>query len=101
MRARLFWSYLTLYDPMDYSLPGSSVLEIFQEWLLDGLPCPSSGDLPDPVIKLASLTYPASAGMFFTIIAPWETPKQYFILVVHSQLPNAPGPISFPNSACL
>ena len=101
MRARLFWSYLTLYDPMDYSLPGSSVHETFQEWLLDGLPCPSSGDLPDPVIKLASLTYPASAGMFFTIIAPWETPKQYFILVVHSQLPNAPGPISFPNSACL
>ena len=31
-----------------------------------GLPCPPPGDLPDPGIKLESLTSPALAGRFFT-----------------------------------
>ena len=39
-------SYLTLCDPMDYSLPGSSVHGIFPG--KSGLPFPSPGDLPDP-----------------------------------------------------
>ena len=37
----------TLFDPMDCSLPGSSVLESRQEYW-SGLPCPPPGDLPDP-----------------------------------------------------
>ena len=36
------------------------------------LPCPSPGDLPDPEIKLASLTSPALAGGFFTTSTTWE-----------------------------
>ena len=35
-----------------------------------GLPCLSSGDLPDPGID--SLSSPASAGRFFTTSATWE-----------------------------
>ena len=42
---------------MDYSLPGSSVHEIFQagKEYVSGLLFPSPGDLPDPRIKLGSL----------------------------------------------
>ena len=36
-----------LYNPMDHSLPGSSVLEILQARILEGLPFPSPGDLLD------------------------------------------------------
>ena len=38
------------------------------------LPCPSPGDLPNPGIKLASLTSPAPAGRFF-IAGPPGKPK--------------------------
>ena len=38
----------TLCNPMDYSLPGSSVHRIFQARILEWLPFPSPGDLPDP-----------------------------------------------------
>ena len=50
-------SCLTLCDPMDCSLSGSDVHEIFQaRVLLSGLPFPSPGDLPNPGIEP---TYPA------------------------------------------
>ena len=39
-----------------------------------GLPCPPSGDLPDPGIEPSSLTYPALAGRLFTTNATWEAP---------------------------
>ena len=39
-----------------------------------GLPCPPSGDLPDPWIKPASLLSSALAGGFFTTSATWEAP---------------------------
>ena len=42
---------LTLCDPMDCSLPGSSVHGIFQARVLSGLPFPSPGDLPNPEIE--------------------------------------------------
>ena len=62
-------SCLTLCDPTDYSLPGSSVREISQarilEWI-SGLPCPSPGDLPKAGIKCVSLVSPALVGGFFT-----------------------------------
>ena len=41
----------TLCDPMDCSLPASSVHGTFQARVLDGLLFPSPGDLPDPGIK--------------------------------------------------
>ena len=45
---------LTLCDPMDRSLPGSSVHGIFRQEYWSGLPFPSPGDLPDPVIEPGS-----------------------------------------------
>ena len=99
----------TLRDPMDWSLPGSSVHGIFQARVLEwgaiafslscvqlfatrwtvtcqaplsmgfsrqehwsGLPCPPTGDLPDPKIELDSLRSPALAARFFTASATWE-----------------------------
>ena len=38
------------------------------------LPCPPSGDLPDPVIEPTSLMSPALAGGLFTTSATWEAP---------------------------
>ena len=38
----------TLCDPMDCSLPGSSVHGILQQEYWSGLSFPSSGDLPNP-----------------------------------------------------
>ena len=45
----------TLCDPMDCSLPGSSVHGIFQARVLE-LPFPFPGDLPDPGMKPRSPT---------------------------------------------
>ena len=44
---------------MDCSRPGFSVHGIFQARILDWLPFPSLGDLPDPGIKPTSLTSPS------------------------------------------
>ena len=44
-------SCLTLWDPMDYSPPGSSVHGILQARILKWVAMPSSGDLPDPGIE--------------------------------------------------
>ena len=52
-------SCLTLCDPVDCSPPSSSVHEISQARILDGLPFPFPGDLPNPGIKLV---YPALTG---------------------------------------
>ena len=45
----------TLCDPMDCSLPGSSVHGIFQAIYWSGLPFPSPGDLPNPGLEPGSL----------------------------------------------
>ena len=66
--AKLLLSCLTLRDPMDCSLPGSSVRG--QYW--NGFPCPPPGDLFDPGIEPASLTSPALADGFFTTSATWK-----------------------------
>ena len=60
-------SFLTLCDPMDCSLPGSSVHGILQARILDGLPFLSAGDLSHPGIEPGS---PALAGGFFTTEPP-------------------------------
>ena len=41
----------TLCDPMDCCLLGTSIHEIFQARVLEWVPFPSPGDLPDPGIK--------------------------------------------------
>ena len=62
--AKSLQSYLTLCNLRDCSSPGSSVHGILQ-----GLPCPPPGDLPNPGIEPASLMSPALTGGFFTTSA--------------------------------
>ena len=57
-----------LCDPMDCTLPDSSVHEVLQPRIWNGLPFPSPGGLPDPGIEPASLMSPALAGRFFTTV---------------------------------
>ena len=52
-------SCLTLCDPMDYSLLGSSVHGISQARILEWVAVASSMDLPHPGIKLMSPAFPA------------------------------------------
>ena len=74
MRAKLLQSCPTLCNPMDHSLPDSSVHGILQqEW--SGLPFPPPGDLPDPGIEPMSLMSLALMGKFFTISSTWEAQK--------------------------
>ena len=49
-------------------------MEFSRQEYWSGLPCPPSGDLPDPGIKLASLMSPALAGRFFTTSATYWLP---------------------------
>ena len=48
MHAKSLPSCPTLCDPMDCSLPGSSVRGILQARILEWLPCLPPGDLPNP-----------------------------------------------------
>ena len=65
---------LTLCNPTDYSLPGSSVHENFPGYW-SWLPFPSLGDLPDPGIEPESFVSLALAGRFFTTAPPGKTVK--------------------------
>ena len=56
-------SSLTLCNPLDGSPPSSSVHGISQARILELLPFPSPGDLPDPEIEPA---FPSLEGRFFT-----------------------------------
>ena len=67
-------SCLTLCDPMDCSPPGSSLHEIIQARILEWVPFPIPGDLPDPGIEPTCLASPALAGGFFTIVPPRKLP---------------------------
>ena len=67
--AKLLEFSSTLCDPIDHSMPDTSVYGIFQAKILEWVTMPSSGDLPNPGIKPTSLTSPALAGGFFTTSA--------------------------------
>ena len=54
---------------MECGPPGSSVHVILQARILEQVAMPSSGHLPDPGIKPASLYL---IGVFFTTSATWE-----------------------------
>ena len=71
MRAKSLQLCLTLCNPMDYSLPDSSVYGIFQARILEWVPFPPPRHLPDPGIEPMS---PALAGLFSTTSTTWEAP---------------------------
>ena len=58
-------------NPMDCSLPGSSVYGILQARILEWVAISLPGDLPNPGIKPTSLMPPALAGEFFTTSTTW------------------------------
>ena len=69
---KLLQSCLTLHDPMGYSLP-DSVLGILQARILEWLPRPPPGDLPNPGIEPISLMSPALTDrIVFTASVIWE-----------------------------
>ena len=70
---------LTLHDPRDCSLPGSSVHGILLVRVLEWLPFPPSGDLPNPGIKSATLMSPTLAGGFLPLAPPGKPILQHNI----------------------
>ena len=66
-------SCLALFDPMDYSQPGSSVHGILSLGKNTGVGCHAflQGIFPPQGSSLRVMS-PALAGMFFTISATWE-----------------------------
>lgn len=79
MHAKLLQLRPTLCDPMDCSLPGSSVHGILQARYWSGLLCPPPGDIPDPGMEPMSLLSPALAGTFFTTRATREAPQMIIL----------------------
>ena len=63
----------TLCDPMDCSLPGSSVHRISQAKILEWVAISFSRDLPNPGIELTSHVSFISS-VFSTTSATWEAP---------------------------
>ena len=57
--AQSFPSCQTLCDPMDFSPPSFSAHGVLQARILEGLPCPPPGDLPNPGIEPKSLAMQA------------------------------------------
>ena len=66
---------LTLFDPMDCSLPGSSVHGILQATILEWVAVPSSRGSSWPRDQTHVCKSPALAGGFFTTSATWEALK--------------------------
>ena len=64
-------SHLTLCDPMDYSLSGSSDMGFTRQECWSGLPFPSPRDLPEPGIEPGSPTFQAD-------VLPSEPPGKPF-----------------------
>ena len=78
--AKSLQSCLTLCDPMDCSLPGSSVHGIFRQEYWSGLPFPPPGDLPNAGIKPVS---PALAGVCFGTVPPGKSHVEKRPTLIH------------------
>ena len=84
LHAKSLQSCPTLCNPLDGTLPGSSVHGILQARILglqciSGLPCPPWGHLPNSRIEPMSLMSPALARGFFTTSTTWEAQHYYVI----------------------
>ena len=66
VHAKSLQSCPTLCNPINCGPPGSSVHGILQARILEWVAISTSGDLPDPGIKPASLRSLALTGRFFT-----------------------------------
>ena len=61
MKVLVIQSCLTLYNPMDCSLPGSMSIGFSRQKYWSGLPCPPPGDLPDSGMEPRSPTLQADS----------------------------------------
>ena len=75
MCAKLLQLCLTLCNPMDYSLPGSSIHRILQARILEWVDMTSSRVSSEPRDQTCISISPALAGQFFTTAATWEAQK--------------------------
>ena len=74
VRACQVTSVMSDCDSMDCGLPGSSVHEVLQAGILEWLPGPPPGGLPDPGVDPTSVMSSALAGRFFMTSATWKAP---------------------------
>ena len=65
-----------LCDPMDHSLPGSSVHGFSRQEYWSGLPFPPPGGFLNSGIEPESLMSPALAGRVFTTSTTWEAQEE-------------------------
>ena len=91
MRAKSLQPCLTPFDPMDCSLPGSSVHGNLQTRVLEWIAISYPGDLPNPGIESVCLMSLALAGGSFTMNTPWEVNYMLTLKIV------AEGWLSFSN----
>ena len=75
MHAKLLQSCPTLYDPMDCSLPGTSVHGILQARILEWVAMSTSRGLPNPGIEPAPLMSPALQADSLPLVPPGK-PKR-------------------------
>ena len=72
------FSHVRLFEtPWTIAPQAPLSIEFSRQESWSGLPCPPPCDLPDPGIKLLSLTSPALAGQFLTTSAIWEAHNMY------------------------
>ena len=84
MKVKGAQSCLTLFDPMDYSPPGSSVHEFLRQEYWSGLPFPSPGNFPDPGTKPGSSALQADSLLFEPKI--WFTYALKYALTLHMKI---------------
>ena len=82
--AKSLQSCPTLCNPMDHACQPPLSIGLSRQEYWGVLPCPSPGDLPDPVIEPRSLMSSALDGGFFTTSATWEAPVSYTWTCIHS-----------------
>ena len=76
-------------QPHGLKLPGSSVHGIFQAKVLEWVPYPPPGDLPDPGVEPESSASPALAGGFFTPAPPGKPHFGLCGMSVHNLMPSS------------
>ena len=76
MHAKSLQSCPILCDPIDHSLPDSSIHGFPRQEYWSGLPCPPPGDLPNPGIESVSLNVSCTGRRVLLPLAPPEKSTQ-------------------------
>ena len=102
MHAQLLQSCLTLWDPVGYSPPGSSLsMGILQARVLEWAAMPSSRGSSQPRDRTSSLMSPALAGSYllyiYFIFTSFIAGSLYLLITLH--LPHLPLPPPAPHMA--